>query len=313
MTPRLSVVIPAYNVAPWVEAAVRSVLRQTLSNLEVIVVDDGSTDDTPLVLQRIDDPRLRVIRQDNGGLAAARNTGILAARAEYLGLLDGDDTWMPDKAMRQIRVLDDSPDVTMTYSHSAYLHEHDGSPNGALLLSRSISPSFRDMIIRNHIGNGSTPIGRTADFIQAGLFDRRPLYLEDYEFWPRLMRQTGRRFQLVPEVLTGYRVRNGSGSTQLARFARSSEIACDLMREKMPDVPASWLDLGLASLYRITARKAASFGLRQEALHYLSLAVRKAPSIMLKDARFFPTLAISCSAGRGQAALYGLMRRFMAA
>lgn len=305
--PVLSVVIPAYNVAPFIGDAVRSALAQTFHDLEVVVVDDGSTDETPDVLAGIRDERLRVVRKPNGGLSSARNAGVRAARGRYLGLLDGDDVWMPEKATRQIAVLEADPAVTLTWSHSAYLHE-DGSPTGTFLVSTVKAPSWQQMVLRNHVGNGSTPIGRTADFLAAGLFDERfRTAFEEYELWPRLMRRTGRGLRLVPEVLTGYRIRNSSGSMQIASFARQAELARTLLHEKMPDIPASLLDLGLAFALRITARKAASLGRRGEALDYLARAFRSSPQVVLRDPRFLGTLALACSAGWGETG----MRRVM--
>ena len=313
MTPLLSVVVPAYNVAPFLGCAVRSALAQTMRELEVIVVDDGSEDETPRVLAAIRDARLRVIRKANGGLASARNAGIRAARGRYLGLLDGDDVWMPGKAERQVAVLESDPDVTLTYSHSAYLHE-DGTPTGALLLSSHPAPGWRQMVLRNHVGNGSTAIGRTGDFVAAGLFDERfRTAFEEYELWPRLIRRTGRGLRLVPEVLTGYRVRSGSGSMRLDSFVRQAELARDLLREKMPDIPRRSLDLGLAFSYRIAARKAASLGRRAEAMRHLGRAVGTAPQVVVRDPRFLGTLALALSGGRGERGLHLAMRAGMAA
>src|SRR5271170_6834147 len=100
--PILSIVIPAYNVVAFIAQAVISALEQSFADIEVIVVDDGSTDATPQVLTRLADmrrdPRLRIIRQANAGLSGARNTGIAAAHGAFIGLLDGDDLWRANKA-----------------------------------------------------------------------------------------------------------------------------------------------------------------------------------------------------------------------
>jgi glycosyltransferase involved in cell wall biosynthesis len=104
--PLVSVVIPAYNAARYLEEAVRSVLEQTITDLEVIVVNDGSTDDTSAVARRIADPRVRVIDRPNGGVSRARNTGIEAARGTYIALLDADDTMLPDNLEVKITALE---------------------------------------------------------------------------------------------------------------------------------------------------------------------------------------------------------------
>lgn len=308
MTPILSVVIPAYNVGPYIAAAAHSALGQTLAQLEVIVVDDGSTDDTPAILTAIKDNRLRVIRKANAGLAAARNTGILAARAPYVGFLDGDDIWMPDKAAKQVAVLERSPDIAMTYSHSAYLDEH-GRPTGTLLLSRPRRPSLHQLIRRNLVGNGSTPIGRTGDFIKAGLFDERLLTShEDYEMWPRLMHRSGRGLELVPEPLTGYRIRHGSGSMRVDSFLASAALSRRILAEALPEIPAWVLREGLAHNIRIAARKAAMQGQSRTALKLLAQAMGIAPWLPATDPRFLPSLILAATGGAGHRLLYNALK-----
>ena len=102
--PRVSVIIPSFNRAHCIAGSVESVLAQTFQDLEVIVVDDGSTDDTQEVLARFGN-RVRVIRQENGGVSAARNAGIRAARADWIAFQDSDDTWRPEKLQTQIDCL----------------------------------------------------------------------------------------------------------------------------------------------------------------------------------------------------------------
>jgi len=103
--PRVSVIIPSFNRAHCIAGSVESVLAQSFQDLEVIVVDDGSTDDTQEILARFGD-RIRVIRQDNAGVSAARNAGIRAARANWIAFQDSDDTWRPDKLQTQIDCLE---------------------------------------------------------------------------------------------------------------------------------------------------------------------------------------------------------------
>jgi len=105
--PRVSVVVPCYNRAGTVGSSVRSVLEQSFSDLELIVVDDGSTDTTLGILDAIDDPRLQILRKDtNAGVSAARNSGIATARAQWVAFQDSDDIWHPDKLARQMNILE---------------------------------------------------------------------------------------------------------------------------------------------------------------------------------------------------------------
>lgn len=307
--PILSVIVPAYNVADYILPAVRSALGQGYRDLEVVVVDDGSTDGTGELLRgAVRDPRLVVVRQRNAGLAAARNTALRHARGRYVGLLDGDDLWRPGKAERQVAVLEARPEVTLTYSDSEYLTA-DGRPTGRLLQSRGSSPGWMSFLVRNHVGNGSTPILRRADLLAVGGFDERlRTAMEDYEAWPRLLRASGRQAWRIPEPLTGYRVRDNSLSMDFAPFLRQAEMARDLLAEKLPDAPPALLALGLAQTYRIAARKAAALGRRPEALRYLRAAVRIAPSLPLRDPRFLGTAALVAMGPSAQGALHGALQ-----
>jgi glycosyltransferase involved in cell wall biosynthesis len=114
----ISVIIPAYNVAQFLREAVDSALAQTRRDIEAIVVDDGSTDGSADMLRDLDDPRLRVIRQDNAGSAAARNAGLRLASGNLVAFLDADDRWAPQNLERQAAFLESHPEVDMTFGHS---------------------------------------------------------------------------------------------------------------------------------------------------------------------------------------------------
>ena len=107
--PAVSVVVPTYNRAGTLPRALKSVLNQDFTDFELIVVDDGSTDDTTAAVKELDDPRIRYIQQDNAGVATARNTGIRAARAEFIALLDSDDEWLPGKLGAEVAALRAAP------------------------------------------------------------------------------------------------------------------------------------------------------------------------------------------------------------
>lgn len=125
MSPRVSVVVPCFNYGRFVAEAVASILAQSFRDFEVIVVDDGSTDDTPDVLRRITDPRVRVLRQANQGCAAARNAGRALARGEFLAFLDADDLWRPTYLERQMEVLDAEPEVDFCFTN--FVRSQDGA------------------------------------------------------------------------------------------------------------------------------------------------------------------------------------------
>lgn len=310
--PRITIVIPAFNVGEFIADAVKSALSQTVQDVEVIVVDDGSTDATASILADIDDDRLLVIRKDNSGLAAARNTGLRAATAAYVGFLDGDDLWHATKAEKQLRMMDNDPSTIMTYSDSAYIDE-GGCFTGEFLMSRVARPTLQQMIRRNHVGNGSTPIVRTRAARDTGLFDERlRTNGEDYEFWCRLLHRYGHGSLVhVAEPLTLYRIRTNSLSVSFDNFLASVELANQFMRSAMPEVPHWVMREGLAGCYRIASRKSASLKRPGDALRYMAHAVMLAPWLPFTDPRLAATVALILTNGRAQKAMHMLLKAAM--
>lgn len=309
--PIVSVVIPAYNVAAYIKTAVLSALDQTVADLEVIVVDDGSTDATPRILaemsERLGDARLRIVSGANGGLAAARNRGIAAASGRYVGFLDGDDAWHPRKVERHLAALEAEPEVGITFSDSQCITE-DGQPTRRMLQSPYRRPTLWQMIRRNHVANGSTPIVRRSCFEEAGCFDERLRSCEDYEMWLRILHVTRCKIERVPETLTLYRMRATSLSANTERFVASADLAMELVRERMPLVPDRIFRHGHAEHYRIAARKAASFRELGQARRCLRKALRLYPWLFVIDQRALMTAVLSLTAGRGEDAMHTMHR-----
>jgi hypothetical protein len=286
--PRLSIVIPAYNVADYIVSAVESALDQTYRNLEVIVVDDGSTDATSSQLfglsRRRQDHRLRVVRQHNGGLSAARNRGIREARGEYIGFLDGDDLWHQDKAEAHLAIMDGDQTIGFSYSASEYIEE-DGRPTDRLLRPDSMKPSLHSMILRNHVGNGSTPIVRRSCFEAVGMFREDLHSCEDYEMWCRILWMTDAIAVGLPSPLTYYRLRRSSLSFDVDRFVSQADLALDIIQSSMRDIPRRLIACARAEHYRIAARKAVLAGRTDRARRLLVRAFQMRPTMFLIDPR----------------------------
>ncbi len=291
---RLSIIVPSFETAPFVGETLASLFAQTMPALEVIVADDGSRDDSLAVLERIDEPRLTVVAQANRGLAGARNTGLLLARAPVVGFCDADDLWAPDKAAKHLEVLDAEPSVGLTFSYSAYL-DANGRPTGQFLISRMPAPSARDLVRRNHIGNGSTAIMRREIFRQAGLFDETLGSCEDFEMWVRAAARTSYRVRRLPEPLTGYRIRGGSMSTTYDTFIRGYARALERMRGYVPELTARDVERSYAEGLRIASRKAFSNGQVDLSRRLFLDALRHAPTLPLRDARALGLLFLHCA------------------
>lgn len=188
VTPLVTVVIPAYNVEQWIFATIESVLKQTYKPVEVVVVNDGSTDGTAEVIAGFGD-RVRCVTQPNKGLSAARNTGIRVAEGQFIAFLDSDDLWMPEKLECQVDLLRRFPEIGWVYS-DAFVVDHTAT----IVLNRvgrtSSLPSgdiLRALILRNFIPC-PTPLVRRSALARVGGFDESPAIqiAEDWDMWLRL-------------------------------------------------------------------------------------------------------------------------------
>jgi glycosyltransferase involved in cell wall biosynthesis len=192
---KISVVIPAYNAAPFLPRCLKSVFAQTLRPAEVIVVDDGSTDDTAAVATELG---ARVIRRVNGGLSAARNTGIQGASSEWIGLLDADDIWAPEKLERQAACI--RPETVLVYT-GIRIFDDSGVREERLAID---AISARKMLRYRNSITPSTVLVRREAVMQDGGFREDIRACEDWEMWMRL--QSLGQFEAVSDPLTDYYV-----------------------------------------------------------------------------------------------------------
>jgi glycosyltransferase involved in cell wall biosynthesis len=210
--PSVSIVIPAYNASATVRASVDSVLAQAVEDLEVIVVDDGSKDDTTEVARAIDDPRVKVIEQRNAGPSAARNAGLAAARGRYVGFLDADDLWLPTKLVRQLHWLDAHPDVKAVQTGVFFVN--DALEVVSVRRCRpSHDPLLQTLRFQNLPAFPSTVVAERSCLMEIGGFDTSLAILEDWN----LALQLALRGNLgsIEEPLALYRVHESNRSRDL--------------------------------------------------------------------------------------------------
>ena len=218
MAPRISVVVPTYNCAPHIAACVSSVLNQTVSNLELIVVDDGSTDTTTHELARFRDPRLLVVRNPtNQGVSRATNAGVARARGQYLAALAADDLWLPAKLELQAAQLDSNQDFDASYT---WIQHIDAQGNRLPTIERNDlgSDPVSTLLTSKQIKLACTLVVRRSALTRTALLDPRLRTNEDWEYLLRLA-LAGVRFAGVREPLTLVRQRPGS----LSRTSMSIE------------------------------------------------------------------------------------------
>jgi len=249
--PLVTVVIPAFNASRTIAATLDSVVAQTYDTLEILVVDDGSTDSTAeIVLAYRDcDPRITLIKQANGGVAAARNTGIKAARGHYIAPIDADDLWHPTKIAKQMAVLlAGGADMGLVYSPCRIIDAN----NGVLRTSPFYGCQgwvFCQHIYINFVGNGSSLLFRKKVALEVGGYDSKLRAWgaegsEDLLFQFRVAARY--RFGCAPEYLIGYRHLPERMSSNAERMFKSYKIALELIRAEYPGVPQFVYDWVLA-------------------------------------------------------------------
>jgi len=188
----ISVVIPSYNAAPVICRAVDSVLAQTYSDYEIIVVDDGSTDDTAEVVKEYGD-RVRYIYQDNAGSSVARNTGIAAARGQWIAFLDADDEWLPDKLRLQAELLARNPDLRWCATNYIKTDGMRSAPSispsiikNALAGREYVESYFLEAAKDRCHASTTTVVVRRDVFAKIGGFDQKFLRGQDIDMWWRI-------------------------------------------------------------------------------------------------------------------------------
>lgn len=287
--PRMSVVMPAYNVEAYIEEAIQSVLDQSFENFELIVVDDGGSDNSIALARKFDDPRIRIISQENRGLAGARNTGIAHARAPYIALLDSDDRWQHDKLLLHYVHLQANPHIGVSYSGSQMIDEH-GDAMSIAMRPKLSGVRASDILCRNPVGNGSAPVMRREALDRAAFrhpaepnricwFDESFRQSEDIELWVRLASVHGVSFEGISGLLTEYRIVGGALSANVVKQYISWSRMLDIARTNAPGLVAEHGARARAYQLRYLARRSIQLGNAELADDLLSRATRLAPRI----------------------------------
>jgi glycosyltransferase involved in cell wall biosynthesis len=232
---RVSVIIPTYNSGPLVEEAIASVLAQTHPAAQIIVVDDGSTDDTPRRVEQFGQ-RIEYVRQPNGRVAAARNTGLARATGDAVAFLDADDAWHPRKLERQVEVLTREPHIGLLATRlSPWPGEF--TPADQLVTGNLLDVPLVSLLVFNSLATSSI-IVRRAVLDQAGRFDSDLFGPEDYDLWLRCARIA--RAAVLEEPLTGYRDTSGSVGKQ-ADSMRQGLLRIHAKLDAAGAWPSRWL------------------------------------------------------------------------
>ncbi|MBD2204051.1 glycosyltransferase [Calothrix sp. FACHB-1219] len=217
--PSISVIIPAYNCQKTIQATIASVLNQTFTNFELIIINDGSQDSTLEIISKIEDYRLKIFSFENAGGNVSRNRGLKYAIGDFVSFLDADDIWKPDKLASQLQALQQNSDCKVAYSWSDYIDD-----NGKFLVSGrhfiANGDVYEQLLLNNFLENGSNPLICKEAIAELGGFDESLSAAQDWDMWLKLANKFN--FVCVPSVQILYRVSANSVSSNLVR----QEKAC---------------------------------------------------------------------------------------
>lgn len=250
--PLISVIIPVYNGCKTLMRTLGSLQAQTFQDFEIVVINDGSTDETLALLARCDDPRINVFSYENGGLPTARNRGIERARGAFLTFLDADDCWDQHKLQDQLEALENAPRAGVVYSGTAFIDECD-----RLLFAREENYASGDiypqLLIRNFISSGSNILLRREVVEAVGGFDPTLKSVEDWDYYLRLAAQVP--FAVVPKLQVFYRQSSSSMTANLSVMESASLCVIERAFHQAPPELQSLKPQSLANLYRYLTKQ----------------------------------------------------------
>lgn len=297
--PQISVIIPAYNCEKTIRQTIESVLKQTFTDFELIVINDGSQDATLDIISSIKDPRIKIYSYPNAGVSASRDRGVTQASGEFIAFLDADDLWTPNKLESQLKLLQDNPLFAVAYSWTDYIDE-----SGQLLYTGSHitlnGDIYQHILVHNFIENGSNALIRKEALSEVGNFDKSLLgFGEDWDFLIRLAARY--HFVAFPQAQVLYRMSADSSSSSILK----QEQGCLKVIEKsFCQAPKSLQYLkkySLANLYKyLTFRTLVGSLERQKAIiasRCFWNAVRHNPALLYQHLKLMSIVFVKIMAG----------------
>jgi glycosyltransferase involved in cell wall biosynthesis len=288
--PKVSVVIPAYNVMAFLPETLESVLRQTFTDFEVLIVNDGSSDHIVEWAAQITDPRVQLISQENQRVSAARNTGIAHAKGEYVAFLDADDLWEPTKLAQQVHCLDNDPAIGLVYTWTR-LVDQQNRPIGRVFASHIEGDVWYQLLENDPISSGSSPLVRRCCFDVVGVFDRSLAYAPDLDMWVRIAFRYP--IAVIKEPLVRYRQYSTSFSKNRQGMIQDLR---QVIEKTFQSVPLELLYLRnrcYASINLGLAWLSVDDGDAEKALHFRQQALLHAPQLRYTEKYIRLSLAIA--------------------
>ena len=244
--PRVSIIIPTYNSEDTVEETIASVQKQSFSDWELIIIDDGSSDNTVGIIREIEDSRIKLFVYENGGVSIARNRGIARCQGKYIAFLDADDLWAENKLISQIKALDSNLQAQVVYSWTKYIDERGNLLYDGTRFSYQ-GDVFKQLLQKNFILNASNILIRREVLDLVPGFAPELSYAADWDFYLRLAKNFN--FVLVPDYQTYYRQSDNSMSTKIEAMRKQCLSAIDMTFEDVADELKYLKDISYSNFY----------------------------------------------------------------
>jgi glycosyltransferase involved in cell wall biosynthesis len=296
----VSVVVPAYNAARFILTTLRAVQCQTHSKFEVIVIDDGSTDDTARLVQAFcdTDPRFNIIMRENGGVSAARNFGAALSSGQIIAFLDADDIWYPEFLAKTVDFMETRADVSVCFAGVRIVDEM-GHPTGAFASRKVLKPTITDFLAGNPTTTCSNLMVRRRAFVESGGFREGLNHAED-QLWLIELQLKGKIIEGIDSILLDYRTNQAGLSADTKAMAAGWDAMAKLASKMnptkvLPHLPAARAANRLYLAHRaIRTRK----GLKVAFSHGLEAAASHWPTIFHECMRILRKRKYKVSTGR---------------
>jgi glycosyltransferase involved in cell wall biosynthesis len=278
--PLVSVIIPAYNAEVFIERTLDSVLAQTYKNIEVLVIDDGSIDKTPEIVELVAqlDHRVILLKQPNAGVAAARNLGIEKSHGEYIAPIDADDIWYPQKLEKQVEcMLKGGPSVGLVYAWSVIIDENNSILKKLISYLEPEGDVYTALVYANFVGNASVPLIRRTCLEKVGGYNcqLRAQKAQGCEDWDICLRVAEfYQLRVVPEYLIGYRETTSSMSCNCPSMAKSYFLVMADVEQRHPEIPSFIYQWSRSNFYVYLIHQSQRTGQHWSVLYWLYKAFR---------------------------------------
>ena len=279
--PLISVIIPVFNGEKTIQDTIQSVLNQTVTDFEIIVINDGSTDGTLEIIQKITDTRLKVFSYPNANQAASRNRGLEKATSQYIAFLDADDLWTPDKLESQMDALERYPNAALAYSWTNCIDESDQFLHSGTRANFS-GNVYQTLLLADFISNGSNALVRKQALDEVGNFNVLLPPAEDWDLWLRLASRYS--FVAVPKPQVLYRQSRQSSSSNLVKQEAAMLMVIEETFNESPDNFKPLKSISLGNTYKYLTFKSLQAQPSQTTalttIQFLKTAVRHDPSLL---------------------------------